>query len=90
MAVIAGKPDVRLIVTLALNEDEARALDAIVGYGSDNFIDAFYKQLGRSYLEKHEAGLRTLFDSVREHVGPLLSRTDSARAAFHAGTFHAK
>ena len=75
-------------ITIELNESEAAALDAIVGYGADSFIKAFYKELGRSYLEPHEAGLRSLFEAVRSgdaSVSQFLDRAKQARYVFANG-----
>jgi len=52
-------------VELILNEDELKALDALFGYGIDAFLDVFYKSMGRSYLSPHEAGLRSLAQTIR-------------------------
>lgn len=73
--------DVR--ATLTVNEAELRALDALVGYGTDPFLKVFYEKLGRAYLEKHEAGLRSLFESVRSLAPSIMGRIDSAREAFN-------
>ncbi len=50
--------------TITLNEDEIKALDALAGYGVDQFIALFYKHMGRAYLEPHEAGLRSFLEVV--------------------------
>ncbi len=59
---IATVVDVR--ATIELNENEVRALDALAGYGVDNFIALFYKHMGEHYLKPHEAGLRSFLESV--------------------------
>lgn len=51
-------------VTLVLNEEEIRAIDALTGYGIESFLKVFYERLGRAYLQPHEAGLRSFFESV--------------------------
>lgn len=80
---IAQQPTVSLNVTIQLNEAEARALDGLVGYGVDGFIDLFYKNLGDHYLKPHEAGLRSLFEDLRQTLPSMLSRADEARKAFN-------
>ncbi|QCG94287.1 hypothetical protein E6C67_08345 [Azospirillum sp. TSA2s] len=65
-----------------LSEDEAAALDALAGYGTDAFLKVFYKEMGEAYLRPHEAGLRSLFASVRSHVPTVLERARTARKAF--------
>lgn len=51
--------------TIELNENEIRALDALAGYGVDEFLKVFYRQMGEAYLRPHEAGLRSFLESVR-------------------------
>lgn len=82
MATIDSRPTIELKVTFALTEPEARAFDALVGYGDDAFIKHFYEGLGQAYLKQHEQGLRSLFKSVREQLPYVLSRADRARKAF--------
>ncbi len=72
-------------VTIRLTEAEAGALDALAGYSVDEFLKVFYEKMGRAYLEPYEAGLRTLFDSVRSgsaSVRSLLERAQQARQVF--------
>lgn len=82
MAQIIGRPNIELRIALELTESEARALDALVGYGDDAFLEVFYAKLGKAYMEEHEMGLRSLFRSVRDLMPALLSRTDDARQVF--------
>jgi hypothetical protein len=86
MAKIIGKPRVELRVWIGLEEEEARALDALVGYGDAAFISTFYEKLGRAYMEKHEAGLRSLFASVREFMPAILNTADEAQKVFQSKT----
>jgi hypothetical protein len=67
---ITHKKEVKHTFTLELNGDEMLALDAIVGYGTDNFLKVFYQFLGRHYLQPHEKGCRTLFDKVSNCNAP--------------------
>lgn len=82
MATVEGHPKIELRLTFALSEEEARALDAMAGYGDDAFVKVFYAELGESYMKKHEAGLRSLLKSAREQLPAWLSRVDSARMTF--------
>jgi hypothetical protein len=84
MAQITQKPTVTLELNFRVTEAEARALDALVGYGDDAFIAAFKEKLGKVYIEDHEAGLRSFFQSVRGFVPPLLERANKARKAFES------
>lgn len=65
MATITGKPNIDLRVTITIDEAEARALDALVGYGDDAFIKAFKEKLGECYIRDHEVGLRKFFQDIR-------------------------
>lgn len=83
MAEIVQRPKIELQVTLALNESECRAFDAMVGYGIDQFIKVFYEHLGKAYMEKHEGGLRSLFTCVSQVMPVAISRVDKARDVFN-------
>ncbi len=67
--------------TISLSENELRALEALAGYGTDKFLEVFYENMGKHYLTPHEAGLRSLFESVRGDGRSLLHRIDAAREA---------
>lgn len=82
MAQLHQHPKIELHVSIILSEVEARALDGLVGYGDDAFIKHFYDKLGRAYMERHEAGLRSFFRSIREFLPPILERTNQARKIF--------
>lgn len=74
-----------LDISIRLTEVEAAALDALAGYGIEPFLEAFYEKMGRSYLEPHEAGLRSLFTSVQRGdacVANLLRKAKQARETF--------
>jgi hypothetical protein len=66
---------------IVIDESEARALEAIVGYGVDSFIKCFYQHLGKHYLQPHEIGLKTLFKGIYKNLSPQLKRVDKAREA---------
>lgn len=82
MATLAGHPTLGLTVTIRLTEEEARAFDALVGYGDDAFIKHFYETLGAAYMRDHERGLRTMFQSIRDTMPGILGRMDDARKVF--------
>lgn len=73
---------VNFTLWINLNESESRALEAITLYGSDKFLEFFYEKLGRSYLEPHEKGIRSLFATITDQLPPHLKKADKARAAF--------
>lgn len=66
---------------LELNEDEVRALEALAGYGADNFLKVFYEHLGKHYMEPHEKGLRSLFEAIRTQLSPEIHEMDNVRKA---------
>lgn len=82
MAEISARPRVDIAINFQVNEAEARALDALAGYGDDAFVKAFYEELGKAYMEKHEAGLRKFLTSIRCSLPPILSQLDNAKKAF--------
>ena len=80
MAQALGKPVLTVTVAFEIDEEEARALDALSGYGDDAFIKAFYEKLGTSYMRDHEPGLRRFLKTIRDVVTPAMSQADKARA----------
>lgn len=80
---IVQRPRVDIDVAIKLNESEMRALDALVGYGPDAFLKVFCEKLGGAYMRPHEAGLRSLFATVKAHIPSILRRADAARKAFN-------
>lgn len=82
MAEIIQKAKIEATATMRFSESELRALDALVGYGIDPFLTAFYEKMGKTYMQPHEAGLRTLFESIRSIVPGILSRTEDAKRVF--------
>lgn len=90
MANIHGKGTIEAQAVFVLSEAEMRALDALVGYGTNAFLEVFYAKMGRAYLEPHEAGLRTLFESIRNQIPSILDRVDGAREIFNGKKQNAK
>jgi hypothetical protein len=82
MAKIGMQPRIEMELTLIVTEEEARALDAMAGYGDDAFVKVFYAHLGKAYMERHEAGLRSFLKSCRELIPGPLSRATAARKTF--------
>jgi hypothetical protein len=82
MAKITQMPEVQVTATFAVDEEEMRALDAMVGYGFEAFLSAFQKHMGTHYMHGHEDGLKRFFESTRANVAPILRRADDARAVF--------
>ncbi len=86
MARLTERPRVDLNVQFNVNEEEARALDALVGYGDDAFIKHFKETLGTAYIRDHEEGLRSFFKAVRAMMPPILHKLDAARRVFEGET----
>lgn len=82
MAKIKQNPTIELQLTFTITESEARALNALAGYSNDALIKFFYENMGRHYMEPHEAGFRLFLDSIRGVVCGPLARVDKARKAF--------
>lgn len=53
---------------IELTLDEARALEAITTYGAKSFLEGYYKQLGKSYLQPHEKGVKSLFETIKQSL----------------------
>lgn len=79
MAKATTKPQLNVSIHFEVDELEARALEDLAGYGDDAFIKAFYEHLGKSYMEKHEQGLRRFLQTIRTAVAPGLHDIQEAR-----------
>ena len=75
-------PRIEVDVNIKLTMAEVQALDALAGYGTDGFLEVFYKQMGKHYLKPHEAGLRSLFATISSELPPIIKRYQSAKQAF--------
>lgn len=53
-------------IYLELTEGEAGALDAICGYGPEEFLKWFERNLGKHYIEPYRKDVKTLFDKARK------------------------
>ena len=79
MAKAITKPEVTVRIQIEIDEVEAAALIDLAGYGVDAFIEAFYEKLGKAYLQKHEAGLRTFLSTITTAVSPVVHQAQKAR-----------
>lgn len=52
-------------ITLELTEGEAGALDAICGYGPDEFLKWFERNMGKHYIAPYREHIKTLFAKAR-------------------------
>lgn len=73
--------DIRInfTVMLRLTESEARALSEITKYGHKAFLEGYYKHLGKSYLQPHENGVISLFETIGKELKGQLYKIDLAK-----------
>lgn len=70
MATITQKPQVTLELHFKIDEAEALALDALVGYGDDAFIKAFKEKLGAALYRATRGWAEAFFpDNTRFRAG---------------------
>jgi hypothetical protein len=82
MAKIKRRGTVTVVGDFTFNEEELRALEALVCYGETAFLKVFYEHLGTVYMKPHEQGLRSVFKSIREEVPMILNELDTARKLY--------
>jgi hypothetical protein len=70
---------VEIKATIAFNEGELRALDALTGYGIKPFLEVFYNKLGKAYMRPYEKNLRELFIKINQTVPEAIKRVEAAR-----------
>ena len=51
-------------------------------YGTPEFLNTFYKNLGEHDLKPNEAGLKSLFETIKSELPKHLSRAENARKAW--------
>lgn len=88
MAEFHPRAKLEMSTTVVLTEAEIHALDALAGYGANAFIEAFYKVMGVHYLRPHEAGLRSLLESVRGPAAKLIGHREQVEKVWR-GTHEA-
>lgn len=71
-------PRVTAEAIMTLDQDELRALDALVGYGVEPLIKHFYKYMGEHYLKPYEHGLRS-FLKTAAHASSGIRAVDEAQ-----------
>lgn len=64
---------------VTLSEQEILALDGILGYNVDTFLKVFYEKMGKSYVQPHESGVRSLHENLRKQLSPLVATITEAR-----------
>lgn len=80
MSKIRSTSKIEATVTLQLTEQEAKALLNMTVYGHKSFLEFFYKNLGRHYLEPHESGVISLFDTIKKELPQHINNIDTLRA----------
>jgi len=88
MAHVIPKSTIELEITLKISESEARALEAMIGYGADSFMKVFYNHMGKHYLGPHEHGMREFFKTINSNIHAPLAKIDRAREAFNKAEGH--
>jgi hypothetical protein len=59
-------PRVTAEAVMTLDQEELRALEALVCYGIEPLLALFYKHMGSVYLKPHEAGLRSFLKTAHQ------------------------
>lgn len=72
---------INITASITFTEGELRALDALVGYGDDAFLRAFYVKLGTAYMKPFERDLRDLFARIRSTVPAAIRTAEEHRKA---------
>jgi len=81
--IVKSTASVEVKVVLVLTEEEARALYNITVYGTKTFLGWFYRNLGKAYLQQHEKGFISLFDTIGKELPKHFKRADEARSVFN-------
>ena len=79
MEKIKSSSKFEITIGLQLTEMEARALDAITLYGTEEFLKCFYQNLGKAYLQPHEEGIKSLFETIKNELPKHLKKVDKTR-----------
>lgn len=69
-------------IHLILTENEAAALNALSLYNVEDFLKFFYTSLGKTYLQPHEEGFRSLIKNVKNEMPSHLNKFNKAREIF--------
>lgn len=68
-------------LNLELTENEARAWDAIVGYGFEAFIRVFKEKLGSHYISPYKKECKKMFEDTRQELAFQLHAIDEVKKA---------
>lgn len=75
-AKVKAKIELDLKISIELTVQEAHALKEIIGYGAEEFLNGYYKVLGKSYLQPYEKGVHSLFKTIKESLPQKLRDAD--------------
>lgn len=81
---VVQKPSMEFAVNIQLTEGEARAWDAIVGYGWEAFISVFEEKLGKHYIAPYKVDAKRMFEQTRSTIGMQLHGIEAAKKAIKA------
>lgn len=73
-----SQASVEFNVRFTLTLGQAKALEAIAGYGADPFLKVFYEHMGKAYLQPHEAEMRRLFSQIKDELPREISKIETA------------
>lgn len=73
---IKSEIELEFSITLTLTLQETRALNEMVKYGTKSFLEGYYKQLGKSYLQPYEKGVYSLFETINKELPDKLKKVD--------------
>lgn len=65
-----------ITVKIELTLEEAEALKQMTAYGAESFLQGYYKQLGKSYMQPHENGIKSLFETINKTLPNEISKAD--------------
>jgi len=90
MATSTPNASIEMSMTVTLTEAEVRALNAIMGYGVASFLKAISSQLSEALPRAHEAGIRSLFDTLQPQCVNAIKRAEAARLAFNVDAYEVR
>lgn len=73
-----AKIDVSFKITLELTVNEAKALNAIAGYGTKAFLEKFYAEMGKHYLQPTETDFILFLEKCQYQIPKEISKIERA------------
>lgn len=81
-----ARVDVDYSITLTLTVNEAKALEAIAGYGTQAFLEVFYAKLGRYYLQPTEKDVILFLEKCSHCLPQEIRKIEEAQKAIAEAT----